>query len=954
MKICTTCRRTYAEDTHFCLEDGAPLLGLEGQADLQTVVGPVPSAVDAPSSRPPPLPGRRAGGRGAAHASDELPHTAGTVAYGRLPDEFRAPTPGGARLAPGQVVARALAAAPDPAEAATFVASEEAADEEEGHSAYVGKLIDDRYLIVGLIGRGGMGVVYRCEQIHLRKSMAIKLLHESLVTKKQLISRFTREARAISRLSSPHTVMVYDFGRWGELFYLVMELLEGDALDVVIERDGPMPAARAVHVVLQMCDSLKEAHAHGIIHRDLKPENVMLVRAAAHADYVKILDFGLAKVEGVEDPYTIHSQRDIFGTPFYMSPEQIRAGEVDHRADLYAVGALLFRMLTGQHVFAERSTFDILKAHLSRPPPTMAEAAPERRVPPALEAIVARCLEKDPTRRFAGMAELATALEHARSSGFADAGLAPLPVATLHLPDDLFPPSAGAHPATAAGDSSPVDARAAPAAAGPAAVSGTAATTSAAGAGLVASAIAAAAVGAGAPVGPRTPSKRLAPESEAVVSDDVLQARAARSRWLRSAGFVGTLGVLLGGAALGLWAWTEGAAGNESEPNDTAREANPLSATGAARGVIGRRRSPQAADQDCYRLPAHSEGDVMTLHLRGVPNMDLQVALAGSDGEARSTWSHRGRGHGEELRHVELRGPLEAVCVTEFLAQGTVAGESLSDEYQLEVTVAAPAAATEREPNDGGRGNDMAPDTELRGTLDGPGDREVVALQGAVESRIVRLELDVAAGVPQAGARLSLVDASGRVLAALRLRAGDRTGTLAFATAPRQLPDRLVLERLAARDGGLVPQEAVDWTLRYSQQDLADQPESEPNNTAESAGAMVLGAWHTGHAGDAAGVDWLRIDGGDPAMQRIRIEALAPHGNGIGLLVRDMGSQVDLRQVQLGGGQPQELDLLVTGTGEGFLLRVQQLDGSTRRRIEPRYQLRARFASDDDGRSRGM
>jgi hypothetical protein len=262
---------------------------------------------------------------------------------------------------------------------------------------------------------------------------------------------------------------------------------------------------------------------------------------------------------------------------------------------------------------------------------------------------------------------------------------------------------------------------------------------------------------------------------------------------------------------------------------------------------------------------------------------------------------------------------------------------------------------SEREPNDQSPGNELAPGGQRTGSLDGPLDRDVFQLQGAVDGRLVQAELDVDEGVPQPGLRMALVDAAGRVLAAQRLRPGDRKGLVALAVQERMLPDRLVLERPTARDGSLHPGDELDYVLRYDVRDVGDQPEREPNNTPESATPMVLGAWHTGSAADAAGVDWLRIDGGDPSMARIRIEATALAGNAFVIVVRDQGTQVDLRQVQI-GGQPgtagsnaaHEQELLVTGSGEGFLLRVQQIDATGRKsKPDARYQIRARFAPED-------
>ena len=339
MKTCPVCRKALSDDNSFCPEDGTPLLTtsrfdvlMESEGLLEEAEA---SAQQASASKPPPL----------SHESDSQQTVVATPAFTRdetltysSEDDQVSGLPTAAKMEPErripetrhrqtdkQLIAAELGALGDVDEQATKLTPFEKMEELDGErSAYVGKLIDNRYLVQALIGRGGMGAVYRVEQIHLRKEMAVKLLHENLVSRKQLVSRFAREARAISRLSSPHTVTVFDFGRWGEVFYLVMELLEGQPMDEVLQEQGPLSAQRTTAILIQMCDSLSEAHEQGIVHRDLKPENIILLSDGPHPDFVKVLDFGLAKVEDLEDPYTIHSQKDIFGTPHYMSPEQIR------------------------------------------------------------------------------------------------------------------------------------------------------------------------------------------------------------------------------------------------------------------------------------------------------------------------------------------------------------------------------------------------------------------------------------------------------------------------------------------------------------------------------------------------------------------------------------------------------------------------------------------------------
>jgi hypothetical protein len=447
----------------------------------------------------------------------------------------------------------------------------------------------------------------------------------------------------------------------------------------------------------------------------------------------------------------------------------------------------------------------------------------------------------------------------------------------------------------------------------------------------------------------RTPRKAKLPTADYgayLVEDELLRTKANRAQSRRAIAFFATVVVVLAGIGGWLWLDSKKSMGRESEPNDTWDQANPLGPQNDATGVIGKRRSGTAADQDCYRMPPVKDTDDVTVQVTGVPNMDLQVSLHAADGSALLTQSHRGRGRGEELRHPGLRKTLRALCITEYLPAGAVASESLSDKYTLHVLVQAGHAGLEQEPNDDGPGNEIAPDALVSASLDGEGDRDVFALQGQLEPHILSITVEVEGSQP--GMRLALVDATHRILASQVLRPDQRKATLAFLPNQNQMPSRVVVQPQPAVG---VPWPGVAYTLRYAHADLADQPESEPNNTAESATPMVLGAWHVGQADDAAGVDALRIDGGDPAMRRIRVEAVAPPGSSYWLVVHDVGTKVDVQRVLVLGGSVGS-DLTVSGSGEGFLLKIQQTGQTPTRRGQPaqlsRYQVRARFLSAEE------
>jgi eukaryotic-like serine/threonine-protein kinase len=277
----------------------------------------------------------------------------------------------------------------------------------------IGMIVADRYRILEPVGRGGMGIVYKVEHVRIGKLLAMKVLAGDLSRDPEVVRRFKREALMVSRLSSPSTVQVFDFGVSEGLTYLVMELVRGETLSRALVAGGPMPFSRVGRIAIQICSSLAEAHANGIVHRDVKPDNIMLLaadggeagEAGAPADRVKVLDFGLAKLRDAEGLCDVTSRGLILGTPYYMAPEQIRGEEIDARADVYALGAVLYRVLTGYHVFAGPPS-TVLARHLDEPPVPPAERAPGLGIPPGVSRLVMRALSKSPDARFQTVKEL--------------------------------------------------------------------------------------------------------------------------------------------------------------------------------------------------------------------------------------------------------------------------------------------------------------------------------------------------------------------------------------------------------------------------------------------------------------------------------------------------------------------------------------------------------------------
>jgi len=275
----------------------------------------------------------------------------------------------------------------------------------------VGRSLPGGYLILELVGIGGMGRVYRAEQTTLGRTVAVKIIHPHLVGEENAAARFITEARAASRLNHPHSVGIIDFGKSPDgLLYLVMEFLRGRDLARVIYEDGPLPFRRIVDVLQQTLAALAEAHNESIIHRDLKPENIILEPVRSGGDFVKVVDFGLAKIRADTTQPSITSPGIVCGTPEYMSPEQARGDVLDARSDLYAVGVILYQLLAGRLPFEAESPTQVVLAHLTQQPRDPSEVAPERKIPQVLVDVTLKMLAKEPVDRYSDADELAAAL----------------------------------------------------------------------------------------------------------------------------------------------------------------------------------------------------------------------------------------------------------------------------------------------------------------------------------------------------------------------------------------------------------------------------------------------------------------------------------------------------------------------------------------------------------------
>ncbi|HEX2732841.1 MAG TPA: protein kinase [Polyangiaceae bacterium] len=277
----------------------------------------------------------------------------------------------------------------------------------------IGKVLPGGYQVLELVGIGGMGRVYRAQQQALGRTVAVKVIHPHLLANENSLARFWTEARAMSHLNHPNSVSVIDFGKTSSNEpYLVMEFLRGNNLAQVQAAEGPLPIPRIVNVLRQVLMALGEAHAHQIIHRDLKPENIVLEPMRRGGDFVKVVDFGLAKLKA--GPGTsITSPGIVCGTPDYMAPEQGRGDEIDGRSDLYAVGVVLFWLLTGRLPYEGNTPTQVVLMHIKNPIPDPRELVPQRNLPEPLVQIVYKALAKSPGKRYQDALEFADALENA-------------------------------------------------------------------------------------------------------------------------------------------------------------------------------------------------------------------------------------------------------------------------------------------------------------------------------------------------------------------------------------------------------------------------------------------------------------------------------------------------------------------------------------------------------------
>ena len=521
----------------------------------------------------------------------------------------------------------------------------------------IGKVIADRYRIVSPLGKGGMGVVYKVEHLRIGKLMAIKLLTGELSRNRDVVRRFKREALAASRLTSINTVQVWDFGHSDGLTYLVMELVDGDDFGKVLRKEGPLPFQRVAKIAVQACNSMIEAHARGIVHRDLKPENLIILATGGSElqDLVKVLDFGLAKVHEDERPNTndITTAGAIVGTPFYMAPEQIRGEVVDGRADVYALGAVMYRAITGTPPFQAPVPMAVLTMHLTEPLVPPHERAPELGIPQDASEIIGKAMMKDPKDRYPDAIALRDALiaylgRTGMSGGFLRSGnleaVAAADIADITASRSLVP---------------------------------------------------------GVPIEHQKPATR---------KEVVEYSRRMR----RNMAILGAL--LVAAVVVAVWMVVSLRASiakrhqeDEAEPNDDLTRATPLMIGTPIKAQIGRRLAVDSGDVDLYSLdvPKGDDGDraLLEIDLGALPNMPLCVSLIDSESAPPLGTFCRPRGRalhvaafavaaGRHYLRVEQDRSVDAT------GERPPVYENVSDLYSLRVALAARTAELEIEPND--------------------------------------------------------------------------------------------------------------------------------------------------------------------------------------------------------------------------------------------------------------
>lgn len=554
----------------------------------------------------------------------------------------------------------------------------------------IGVVVAERYKIVEALGRGGMGAVYKVEHVRIGKLLAMKLLTGELSRNPEVVRRFKLEALTVSKLSSPNTVQVFDFGASEGLTYLVMELVAGEDLGRTLRTQGPMPWSRACRIMVQVCSSLAEAHQKGIVHRDIKPENLMLVRARDGSDIAKVLDFGLAKLRDSDGLNELTSQGAIVGTPYFMAPEQIKGEPVDARTDIYALGAMMYRALTGHYPFNGTTPMGVFTKHLTEQPIPPIERAPDLDIPRGVNRLVLKALSKGAEGRFQKVEELQSRLiEELKSVGASSV-------------DDLL-------------DSGQLR--------------------------RLAKATAAAA-----------PATLGAAQTEIATRDEVeaYERKLRRQRYGAILGLTATLIVAAAASAKLLQlnlARAREFKGVEVEPNDMAKEATPVPLGKAVTAQLGRRLDPTHGDRDffAFDVPAapSSEGAALIkLQVSALPNVPMCTMIY-KQGFSTALGQYCVGRPGRDLVIPALRlepGRYLIALLQDLDPYGGAppfTHENVSDSYMLLAAPAEPEPGREIEPNDQvASAEQLAPGAALTSAIAWAHDEDVLCVPEQIPGKI--------------------------------------------------------------------------------------------------------------------------------------------------------------------------------------------------------------------------
>lgn len=570
---------------------------------------------------------------------------------------------------------------------------DEGHEDDELADPLIGLVVAERYRIVERIGRGGMGIVYRVEHVRIGKILAMKLLAGELSANKEIVRRFKLEALTVSKLSSPHTVQVFDYGVWNHLTYLVMELVEGGDLAQALRRDGPLPFSRVGRLIVQICSSLAEAHEKGIVHRDIKPENIMIITDSRGVEIAKVLDFGLAKLRESTELNELTLQGSVVGTPYYMSPEQVHGDEVDGRTDVYSVGAVMFRALTGTYPFEARSPMGMFTKHLTAEPPSAIERAPDLAIPRGVSDLIQKCMAKDPMERFQSITALRDALVE-------ELNALPLSSSDRMLIDDSGSDLSGPKRPR---KKQPVAAVA-------------------------------------------VPADELA--KSVIATREELERYERKLRRTRY-GAWSLLGVIaLGGLGGGVYAYREGQAefdGQEREPNNQASTATPLPLDRPVRAHLGQRLEPGRGDLDFFQfeVPPREGPSRVSLRVTGLSNMAMCSVLYRVGFPQPLAQYCAGRAQQDLMVSALRLEPGEyllAVSQDTSRDEDGVAPpvhENVSEPYTVTVASTEPGPGDEIEPNDApSSGQIVVVGSEVSGRLSWTSDEDVYCVDRTVSGPV--------------------------------------------------------------------------------------------------------------------------------------------------------------------------------------------------------------------------